>query len=182
MLKSVNVILSAIFLAASGFSHVALADDVSHSSTVLEITDGASQFSSKFKGHNGGNSFSEKFTFNLTGLYNFAAELTTKHPNVAVGSAIAGFDLYDANALLIAQGTHDSVGKDDRWNLSFSNLAGGAYFLQVRGDMISDGSDTISGSMSLSPVPEAEIYTMLLAGLGLICFLSRRRQVSEKFK
>ena len=52
----------------------------------------------------------------------------------------------------------------------------GTYWLYVAGT--STGTATYSGSLSaISPVPEAETYSMMLAGLGLMGFVARRRKV-----
>jgi hypothetical protein len=36
---------------------------------------------------------------------------------------------------------------------------------------------TISGTASITPIPEPESYAMLLAGLGMVGFMARRRRV-----
>ena len=52
----------------------------------------------------------------------------------------------------------------------------GTYWLCVAGT--STGTASYSGSLSaISPVPEAETYSMMLAGLGLMGFVARRRKV-----
>jgi len=52
----------------------------------------------------------------------------------------------------------------------------GNYWLYVAGT--STGSATYSGSLTaISPVPEAETYSMMLAGLGLMGFVARRRKI-----
>jgi hypothetical protein len=38
------------------------------------------------------------------------------------------------------------------------------------------GSNGLSGGTVVSPIPEPETYAMLLAGLGVIGFVARRRQ------
>ena len=40
-------------------------------------------------------------------------------------------------------------------------------------------SASYGGSMSVSPVPEPETYAMMMAGLGLVGFMARRRKKTE---
>jgi hypothetical protein len=40
-------------------------------------------------------------------------------------------------------------------------------------------SASYGGSMAVSPVPEPETYAMMLAGLGLVGFMARRRRKTE---
>ncbi len=47
----------------------------------------------------------------------------------------------------------------------------------VSGTMLSDTSGSFGGAVMLNPVPEPETYGMLLAGLGVVGMLARRRQV-----
>ena len=51
------------------------------------------------------------------------------------------------------------------------------YSIHIKGTTLA-GSSTSSygGSLTVSPVPEPEIYAMLLAGLGVMGFAVRRRQ------
>jgi hypothetical protein len=49
---------------------------------------------------------------------------------------------------------------------------GGDYFIHVTGL----GKGSYSGTISVSAVPEAETYVMMLAGVGLMGFVARRRK------
>ncbi|WP_238525294.1 FxDxF family PEP-CTERM protein [Methylovorus sp. MP688] len=51
---------------------------------------------------------------------------------------------------------------------------GGKYFLEV----IGTGKGGYSGTISVSAVPEAETYVMMLAGVGLMGFVARRRKTA----
>ena len=59
----------------------------------------------------------------------------------------------------------------------FNNLAAGNYFYEVSGGNYGTqiGQVAFSSTM-ISAVPEPETYAILLAGLGLIGFISRRRK------
>ena len=61
----------------------------------------------------------------------------------------------------------------------FNDLAAGNYFYEVSGTNYGTqvGQVTFSSTL-ISAVPEPETYAMLLAGLGLMRFMSRRRKFS----
>jgi hypothetical protein len=56
-------------------------------------------------------------------------------------------------------------------------LLAGNYTLQVRGTVTGSGGGSYAGTLNLTPIPEAETYAMLLAGLGLMGVVSRRRKI-----
>ena len=61
----------------------------------------------------------------------------------------------------------------------FNNLTAGNYFYEVYGGNYGSQIGQVDFSSTLtSAVPEPETYVMLLAGLGLIGFMSRRRKFS----
>lgn len=62
------------------------------------------------------------------------------------------------------------------WSLA---LPAGDYVFRVTGN--ADGSFGGTYGFAMSLVPEPETYAMLLAGLGLIGFATRRRSDNEKF-
>ena len=64
-------------------------------------------------------------------------------------------------------------------NLTPYLLAAGSYDLQISGNLQAGGY--FSGHMTLAPttmapIPEPETYAMMLAGLGLMGFVARRRK------
>jgi len=73
------------------------------------------------------------------------------------------------------------VGTYDVAALSFSNLAAPAtYFLNVVGYTATRAtSASYSGNINISPVPEPEMYAMMLVGLGLLGFSARRRNLNS---
>jgi PEP-CTERM motif len=59
------------------------------------------------------------------------------------------------------------------------SLAAGTYTLQIRGTVSGSSGGSYAGVLNLTnPVPEPETYAMMLAGLGLMGFMSRRRKTS----
>ena len=59
---------------------------------------------------------------------------------------------------------------------SFSLTAGGQYHLDISGTLTSTQGAYAVALAVANPVPEPETYAMLLAGLGLMGFVARRRQ------
>ena len=55
-------------------------------------------------------------------------------------------------------------------------LLAGIYTLQIRGTVVGSGGGSYAGVLNITPIPEPETYAMLLAGLGLVGFMSRRRK------
>lgn len=59
------------------------------------------------------------------------------------------------------------------------SLAAGTYTLQIRGTVFGASGGSYAGVLNLTnPVPEPETYAMMLAGLGLMSFMSRRKFVN----
>ena len=58
---------------------------------------------------------------------------------------------------------------------TFSGLAAGGYHLLVGGVGTDTKGGIYAGAVVAQPVPEPETYAMMLAGLGALGFLARRR-------
>lgn len=56
------------------------------------------------------------------------------------------------------------------------DLAPGSYVLEVRGNITGTYGGSYAGVLNLAPVPEPGAIGMMLAGLGLLGFVARRRQ------
>ena len=82
---------------------------------------------------------------------------------------------------LIASGTGHAAGPIDVWTLSGNSLAAGNYYLQVSGKMVGTTAASFGGAMMMmaAPVPEPETYGMMLAGLGVLGYLARRRKQKQ---
>jgi hypothetical protein len=89
---------------------------------------------------------------------------------------LTGLKLY---AGAVGSGTLLGTGSGTAASFSISNVVTGAgdYYLEVSGKAGGLSGGLYSGSISstVSPVPEPETYAMLLAGLGLMGAIARRR-------
>lgn len=97
-------------------------------------------------------------SFDLAGSHRGGTEIV----NVNFGSTIASYSL-------------DSADPFSTFALNFTPGSDGLYslgYLNVGGDNVGALLDNVS----VSVVPEPETYAMLLAGLGLVGFISRRRR------
>ena len=97
------------------------------------------------------------------------------------GNGWASFStsLWDSSIQLVA-GTVTSLGAG-AWSSIFNyaplTVAGSPYSIHIDGVTLSTSTQaSYGGSMTISPIPEPETYAMLLAGLGLMGFVARRRQ------
>lgn len=55
-------------------------------------------------------------------------------------------------------------------------LAPGSYVLEVRGNLTGSNGGSYAGVLNLAPVPEPGAVGMMLAGLGMLGFMVRRRR------
>ncbi len=56
------------------------------------------------------------------------------------------------------------------------NLAPGSYVLEVRGNITGSSGGSYAGVLNLAPVPEPGAIGLMLAGLGMLGFMARRRR------
>lgn len=169
------MLVSATALFSQGAS-AAVVDISSVPTAVTLATGGSLTFGDKFKGNNKDNVFNDVFTFSVTQSSKLDVILSSTSASAANGLNLSNFALYNSSNQSLLTGTQVLTGKDDKWTLSYANLAAGSYYLKVSGNMVSNGGATFSANGSLiSAVPEPATYGMLLGGLGLLGFVARRR-------
>ena len=108
---------------------------------------------------------------------NFDLDLATVTlSSVGADGAVGGGD----DSILKAAMFSD-VGQSDQlisfsYDASSQNLiAGQGYYLAIAGITTGSAGGALNGSIEVTPVPEPETYAMLLAGLGLMGAVVRRR-------
>ncbi len=155
---------------------------------VLDLTNGSGFFGDTLAMNNNGATFADHFTFSVNGTTssNFDAIVSSISRTANTGLDISGLSLYRVGGgtgtggtgmdTLISSGTQVNKGAMDVWSLSSSNLSAGDYYLLVSGNMVSNTSASFGGAVMLAPVPEPETYGMMIAGLGVLGFLARRRK------
>ena len=175
-----SILAVVAFAAAALLSQTAAAAlDVSSLPKAVKLADGGSlTFGDKFKKDLQGSFFNDVFTFNVTQPSALNVVLTSQSTSALTGLNLTGFGLYSSTGdTLLLGGTQELSGATDKWSLSFANLAAGAYYMKVSGDIVFSTGAAFSANGSLvSAVPEPETYAMLLAGLGLLGCMARRRQ------
>ena len=127
-----------------------------------------------------GDTYDNFYTFSLGTTY------TLKATAVANNSDDNESVLSNNTVILAKENTDKSFTNIDKFTFvdksqtyNFGILASGDYRYEITGK--STGTDDGLGNIStrviaVSAVPEAETYAMLLAGLGLMGFMSRRRK------
>jgi len=155
---------------------------------VLDLTNGSGFFGDTLAMNNNGAMFADHFTFSVSGTTssNFDAIVSSISRTAATGLDISGLSLYRVGGgtgtggtgmdTLVTSGTQVNKGAMDVWSVSGSNLSAGDYYLLVSGNMVSNTAASFGGAVMLAPVPEPETYGMMLAGLGVLGFLARRRK------
>jgi hypothetical protein len=179
-----SLIAAAVFATASFGSSAVMAQTVGTTPQVLDLTDGSGFFGDTLAAGNSGASFNDHFTFSVEGTtgWTLDAIVSSISRTASTGLDITGLSLYSATGnTLISSGTQLQSGTIDVWTLSSNSLSAGDYYLAVSGNLVSADAASFGGAVSLAaPVPEPETYGMMLAGLGVVGFLARRRNKAAK--
>jgi hypothetical protein len=112
-----------------------------------------------------GSYFEDSYEINLTQVSDFSYSIT----EITSGNNAQ----YDVTFLKF--GFFDSIGNEVT---SLTNVAAGTYFLSATGKLAGSLGGDFNVSFNINPVtavPEADSYALMLAGLGLMGFVSRRK-------
>ncbi|SCY76579.1 PEP-CTERM protein-sorting domain-containing protein [Nitrosospira sp. Nl5] len=107
----------------------------------------------------------------------FALELAT----VTLSSTGADGAVGGGDDQMLKTATFTDIGNDNS-HISFSYdqpLDAAAYYLNITGVTSGTLGGAYSGAIQISPVPEPESFAMLLAGLGLMGAVVRRRSMNK---
>ena len=182
------VFATATFGSSAVMAQTTPAATIGNTPQVLDLTDGSGFFGDTFAMNNNGATFADHFTFSVEGTtgMNFDAIISSISRSADTGLDISALSLYrvgggtgtggTAGDTLVSSGKSLNTGTMDVWSLSSNNLAAGSYYVLVSGNLVSDTSASFGGAVMLAPVPEPETYGMMLAGLGVLGFLARRRK------
>lgn len=173
-----GAVLSALLCGAPG----AGAQTIERTAELAVGSDGVGGFNTffgdAFTAPKSGRAFTGVFTFSVAGIpFDAAASVTSSYLDspgtkdllitglslyrydpatlAVIGNAVAGIDLtgFGANPV-------------DSWSVTASSLPVGAYAVRVDGQVVGNAGGSFGGDLTVSPIPEASFYAMLLAGLA----------------
>jgi hypothetical protein len=177
-MKNSKSLIAAIVLATASLgAGVAKAQVIVTPNQALDLVGTSAFFGDAFDINLQGNTFSENFTFSVSGSpANLDAIVSSISRTAATGLDITGLGLFTSTGTRVSTGSSMSTGAIDVWTVTSDNLALGSYYLQVNGTLVSNTSGAFGGAMMLAPVPEPGAYGMMLAGLGVVGFIGLRRR------
>jgi hypothetical protein len=194
-MKLRTIVVSTLLAGAALAGPAAHAQVVQNTIPLVLHDDHANGFSAVFGNiygaENWGASFIDTFTFSVDHPTEFAVtgSLISLHMDMAPPPGqtermskylvIRRFSLYSYDAatntvgaeLAWPDGNADRFIFDGAWHLT-----PGTYAVQVRGDIVGNYGGSYSADLALMPVPEPQTWGMLLAGLGALGAMARRRK------
>lgn len=192
-MKIKNIIIASMIAGASLIGTTAYAAPVGKTVTVNMDNDGEggfnAHFGNSFNGSNIGNTFVDKYLFTLSGNYDSAASVTSSFLKSGTikdlqitNFSIVQYDPLNQSVLQTYAGSNVTTGITDHWELNATGLQTGSYYLQVDGKVIGNGGGSYGSDLtvSISAVPEPETYGMLLAGMGLLGLVARRKKAQQQ--
>jgi hypothetical protein len=176
MKNSKSLIAALVLATASLGSSAVTAQVITTPPQALNLVGTSAFFGDSFDINQMSATFADQFTFTVSGVAaNFDGIVSSISRTAATGLDITGMTLFTGTGTQLATGTSLGAGGIDIWTVSADNLAVGNYYVQVSGRMVSATSGSFGGTVMLAPVPEPAVYGMMLAGLGLVGFMARRR-------
>lgn len=176
------MIVGANLIGASAFA----AEKTVNLSLVSDMEGGFNaHFGNDFNSTDVNSVFSDKYKFTLSGAYDSAASVTSSFLKsgtikdlLITSFNIVQYDPLTSSVLHTYTGINTTGGTTDNWELSASGLTAGSYYVQVGGTVVGNGGGSYGTDLAISmaPVPEPETYAMMLAGLGLVGFVARRKK------
>jgi len=189
-MKSTFLVLGALLAGAACAGPHAAAQTIERSVPISTIDDGAGGFNAYFgdgfAAAQSGRSFIDVFTFDVAGLpFDAAASVTSSYLNSPSDKdlRITALSLYrydpatlDIVGPAIAGIDQTGFGADapDSWSLAAYSLPAGAYAVRVDGVVRGAGGGSFGADLTVSPVPEAPGFALLLTGLALGALVRRR--------
>lgn len=191
-----GVLLAAMLSASLAGAPQAQAQAIERSTPLNTVPDGAGGFNAfygdTFTGAQSGSAFVDLFTFSVDGTpFDAAASVTSSSLDSPDSKdlLITGFSLYRYDPQTLAVIGNAIAGIDltgfgsnpvDSWSVSGLNLPSGAYALRVDGQVVGAAGGSFGGDLTVSPVPDAPAYALLLGGLACGALAWRRVPAKRK--
>ena len=162
-----STILAAALLVASAVASA-------NTAIVLNPTPTPHTYSGTFAGYATTNTFDLDLT-HFANTSNFVGQVSANFTGGA-GYDVTGVSLDGHNFVPLLNVNFGNSGVD-YWQLLMPVLSNTVHHITVTGTPLVNTQGFV-GSLSLSatPVPEPETYAMMIAGLGLVGFMARRRK------
>lgn len=147
----------------------------------LVIDGGSTVLGHAFDAGSANTSFTDRFNFSLSSLSTLSSVISAFTAQGPDTISITGFSIFNSGGLSLG-GTQLSSGAFDAWTLGSNHLVADSYSLLVTGKVLTSAATSYGGSLVVAAVPEPETYAMLLAGVGVVGLLGRRRNTASKNK
>ena len=123
--------------------------------------------------------FEDMITFTIPGTSDISSTTVANNLltvlNLEDGMVSLYMEAGDADTLMGQYSFDGTTGST--WH-TMTGLAAGSYYYQITGNATGSQGGFYSITSTVTPVPEPETYAMLLAGLGVVGSLYRRRKSS----
>jgi len=114
--------------------------------------------------------------FSIPGTSNLTSTTVANNLMTVLNIDSGMVSLFDSSSTLLGSYSFDGT-TGSTWH-TITNLSPGDYYYEITGMATGSSGGFYSISSTISPVPEPETYALLLAGLGVVGSLYRRRKVS----
>ncbi|KQN78611.1 hypothetical protein ASF04_21500 [Duganella sp. Leaf61] len=195
-MKIKKVLLASLIAGASLIASSAYAAEVSKTVTIDLKADGEggynAYFGNTFYKANQNDTFSDKFMFTLGSNFDSTSSLTSSYLSsttvkdlVITSYNLVKYDPTTSAVLTTYTGVNtlgNGVNAKDGWEITNMGLTAGSYYFQVGGLVNGNGGGSYASDLNIAvaPVPEAETYAMMIAGLGLLGVVARRRKAAKQ--
>ncbi|MEW6705948.1 MAG: FxDxF family PEP-CTERM protein [Pseudomonadota bacterium] len=123
--------------------------------------------------------FSDMITFSIPGLSDITSTTVANNLLSVLNLADGMVSLYrEAGETDTLLGSYNFDGTTGSTWHTMTGLTAGDYYYQITGNATGSHGAFYSITSTVTPVPEPETYAMLLAGLGVVASLYRRRKSS----